>query len=89
MIVDASIVLEIGSITMRETQLHFTRPDDTLWTKSTFRVKNIPPDISQERVELTFESKKIWGRELDVSHVWADRQKGYTYVTYRHERGNS
>ena len=61
--VDASIVLEIGSITMRETQLHFTRPDDTLWTKSTFRVKNIPPDISQERVELTFESKKIWGRE--------------------------
>ena len=61
MIVDASIVLEIGSITMRETQLHFTRPDDTLWTKSTFRVENIPPDISQERVELTFESKKRFG----------------------------
>ena len=89
MIADAYCVLEIGAIIIKKTQLNFTRPDDTLWTKSTLRINNIPPDISQQRIELTFESKRVWGRELDVSYIWVDKEKGYTYVTYKYEKGDN
>ena len=89
MIADAHFVLEIGAITIHKTRLHFTKADDTLWTKSTLRINNIPPDIDQQRIELTSESKRIWGRALDVSYICADKEKGYTYVTYKHDKGDN
>ena len=79
--------LRVGSTTLEGRTLNFTRPNMVLWTKSTVCVHNVPYSVDEEEIFLRFESRKLWGRELDVRQVTPDKPRGIVYITYNNERG--
>ena len=79
--------LRVGSTTLEGKTLNFTRPDMVLWRRSTVCVHNVPYHVDEEEIFLRFESRKTWGRELDVRQVTPDKRQGLVYVTYSNERG--
>ena len=79
--------LRVGSTTLEGKTLNFTRPNIGLWRKSTVCVHNVPYSVDEEEIFLRFESRKTWGRELDVRQVTPDKRQGLVYVTYNNERG--
>ena len=87
LIADVVHVLKISTVTLEDRSTYFSEPDVNLWTKSTICVHNVPRHISEEEILLKFESRKTWGRELDVSQVIPDRPNRVMYVTYKKERG--
>ena len=81
--------LRVGSTTLEGRTLNFIRPNMVLWTKSTVCVYNVPYSVDEEEIFLRFESRKLWGRELDVRQVTPDKPLGIAYITYNNERGKN
>ena len=79
--------LSVGSTTLEGKTLNFARPNMVLWSRSTVCVHNVPHSVNEEEIFLRFESRKTWGRELDVRQVTPDKRQGLVYVTYSNERG--